>query len=240
MADPEVIQQDTTPLALAEGVATPPSEGQDTKVEQEPSKQAERTFSMTEWSKRESEKDRAAAAREGELHEVIAQLVRQNTDAQLESARQADLEAVRDQEITPAEAGQRQRERIASAQRVAQQRAGDALRARANADSEAGLRIIAAHELAKEHNIEPETLLKEHGTLIASDPRQDNPVAMEMVALRLQNAKLKEQGQKPEAFDSGLPSGGRGLDVSAMSPEEKIAYGLATRHGGPARRRERK
>jgi hypothetical protein len=82
-------------------------------------------------------------------------------------------------------------------------------------------RILAAQDFSQKYGVEAKELI--------SDESLKTPEAMEAKAARLAwekaTAELKAAKEAPERFDSGL-GGTTGASVDAMSPEEKVRWGL--------------
>ncbi len=75
-------------------------------------------------------------------------------------------------------------------------------------------KAIAAHRGAEKYGVDEKELLK-----------AQSPQEMENIALKLQVEKLKTEQKRTIKTDSGVSSA-KGLDLSKMSPEDKIGFGL--------------
>lgn len=170
----------------------------------------ERTYTHKEWQEREAARD----TRENEYRQALAQAAMQaqirDVAANERLAQAADAKAVESGQITETDAAQRAQQRFQTWQQqqntqqerysLAQQQA---LLGNASAQTEQGLRLLAAAEMAKEYGLDVAPLLK--------DTRTKTFEGMKVVALELKNKALSEElktvkGTK-ETFDSGHTSG---------------------------------
>jgi hypothetical protein len=167
---------------------------------------------------------------------------RANTDRQLSQARQMvaenalrqqianaedgyaaqDRQAVNDGDMNEGQLEQRRQQRQSGYQDfVANQYAQANDRAsldRLKAEGEGTARLIVAQNLASEHGVDMVTLFKDR-TLKTGE-------AMEVKAQKLALEKERAELKGTETFDSGQ-RGAPSTVIANMSPQEKIAYGVA-------------
>jgi len=183
---------------------------------------AERTYTQAEWSKRESAKDREIA----QYRQAYAQQAMQQQIAQAQAveaqAQAQDRQAVDDGEITASEAAQNQQRRQQEAQQEHLRQQQLAVAQRTLEQAEQAGRIMAAQDFSKKYEIDLSELL--------GDESLTTPTLMEAkaakVALEKARGELKAAKTGAETFDSGQV-GSVGVNLDKLSPEEKIAYGLA-------------
>ena len=202
------------PQVIEPSVVTPPG------AEPEPV-QAERTYTQAEWSERESAKDKEVA----ELRKFMARQAMQQEVAQAQAAetqaQAADRLAVESGEITEAEARERPEKRYHAWQQGITQQRERANLARAKAETDEGLRILAAEHMAKEYGVEAKELL--------ADQTLTDPIRMEAKAVKLAlekaKADLKAAKSVGETFDSGQLGRVVSEDTSKLSPRELARQG---------------
>jgi len=214
-AQAEVTSAETQPGTTEPQVVEPSTE---VRSDQATEPQKERVYSAKEWQEREAARDREIAGH----RQVIAQLaLRQQiaqTQAQENQAAAKDNAAVERGEITEQDAQQRQQQRAETLQFQEQQHQAREVTQRVLVQGEAVGRILAANDLAKEYGVD--------AAVLVADKAITNYDQMEAKAAKLALRKAKTSG---ETFDSGHVGGASGASIDAMTPEQKIAYGLKQR-----------
>lgn len=164
-----------------------------------------------------------------EARDNVARLTMQQQLAAMQDAeRQAvakDTEDVQNGMISQTDADRRQHIRMEVVRE--QVRLGQIQRQSAEMEDRANLsaKVIMARDVGTEYGLEEKEI-----TALILDKSIQNPNMMMGAVTKLMATKLKAQQRaaqiKPETFDRGPGEGGGGMDVSRMSPEEKVRWAL--------------
>lgn len=184
-----------------------------------------RTYSEAEVASIQSALDKRISEANNISGRLAMELTNERVARAENAARAADAKLVDDGELSQEGAVERAKSRQTLTQEALSLQQERAQLQEAYVQTEDKLRIVAADELAREHGIDRRALL--------SDATM-TPQQMENKARELALDKREASMQRSETFDGGGGAAGAGSgSLDNMSPEEKIAYGLAH----PPRRR---
>lgn len=172
-----------------------------------------RTYSVEEWDKRQSSWDTKVSEADKTQREAL-QAIEDRVD---EEKYRSILAQVEEAGGNVGEAKQR----IVTEKELKTQRRGlDVREAAATVEKtriDGALKVVSANELAEKYSLSKD----DHTKLL----EMQDPQSMENKALKLALEKSKV-GQTPKDKTDSGPSSGVGADISKMSPDEKIRFGL--------------
>jgi hypothetical protein len=211
-----------SPTETTEGAVTE-AEGAETEVKTEAEEPLKRVFSQDEWDKRQSAWDTQYATKEKEWQEQISQLEKErDTIAQTIERKNADdfIRKVEEQggDVDAARRLITREQQANTALKAAKAREVKAMAQEAKAAQY--LKMIAADELIKSQKLDKDV----RDQLLAAE----DPIEMENIALKLALEKTKVANVPTTKVDSKVTST-KGVDLSKMSPEERIRW--AYEHG---------
>lgn len=210
-------QQLPEPPESVKGAVEEPVKGAEGAVEATPPPPAPRVYSEKEWKKRQASWDEGIAKREKALKEQLDAERKQREDAQeaLEQRRGEELIA----QVQTAGGDVNAARTITAKAAALREQERELRKERLSIDAErAELSPIRkrqdAQALAQKYEVDVEPLLE-----------AENPVEMELLALKLSLEKAKIGAKPPVKTDSDV-STTKGVDITKLSSDEKILRGL--------------
>jgi len=210
-------QQLPEPPESVKGAVEEPVKGAEGAVEATPPPPEPRVYSEEEWKKRQASWDEGIAKREKALKEQLDAERKQREDAQeaLEQRRGEELIA----QVQTAGGDVNAARTITAKAAALREQERELRKERLSIDAErAELSPIRkrqdAQALAQKYEVDVEPLLE-----------AENPVEMELLALKLSLEKAKIGAKPPVKTDSDV-STTKGVDITKLSSDEKILRGL--------------
>jgi hypothetical protein len=208
----------TTEPEGEEGAVVEPAEGAGkAEVGEEEATPKPRVYSEEEWNKRQSSVDKQVAELQRRNQEELTKIRQEHEDllARERERHNQEFLAKVEAEGGDVEAAKRI---IAKEEATIKREAEIAQREQAllayQSQVDEALKAVAANKLASQYGVDATELLK-----------AQNPLEMENIALKLHAEKLKAGAKRPIKTDSSIPSA-RGVDLSKLSPSEKVKRGL--------------
>ena len=178
------------------------AEGHQPGAEQQAVAPKERTYTQAEWSARESAKDKENAQLRRQLIERDAREHQNQVVMAEREARAADARAVEDGEITEAEAATRTQRRGQYAREESQRQRERGAHQQMLAQGEQVGRVLAANDLATEFGLKVDDLMK--------DDDLSNYTEMREKAWQLYKTKMDADKKGTEKFDSAQVTPSKG------------------------------
>lgn len=210
-----------TPGAVDKGSGAATIEATPAPTTTTPPSQVGRTYTVDEWNKRQSALDSRMAELEKQLKAAQAERVAYETKLQeQEDARFIQRIQEGGGDVDAAKALVAQQKAVRERAREAEAKSAD-VRAREQSVAQA-IKHLAADKFIKDYGLKAEDAAR----LITAK----NPVEMENIALKLSMERQKTAQRPAQKVDPGTGQAA-GVDVSKMSPSEKIRFALQTQSG---------